>query len=323
MSQVLGRLNVLATWLLGGVIASVLVVQAWPEVRALAGIGQDEAQWTWPKTLQVYPAYPGDPVRLVRITKNGTELVPGSYTMPQITGDDIFTVHDAVKEWAKDLSFTVKSRAAKKIVSVGIAVMVPVREIDIDCNSITGMKSAHEPWCDEHPHWCDGGCPLLIHNTLHWGRIPAPALRGLEVRYGAEAKGIFGDRIPLQGKEGLQVAPGEEITLSSAGRDDGVWIDMDPRKGARGAADGLVGAEGIEEAEGVEPCAERHGHSKTGCTFREVPKFNIGVDIVYFEDGTIWGNYGYGYALPNPDGIFTRVDERHFPGFVKPTSEPN
>jgi hypothetical protein len=68
---------------------------------------------------------------------------------------------------------------------------------------------------------------------------------------------------------------------------------------------GIVYEEGIEEAKGAEPCLERI-NSKKGCAFAEVSKFNIGIDVVYFDDGTIWGNYGYGYAIPNPDGIFTR-----------------
>lgn len=67
----------------------------------------------------------------------------------------------------------------------------------------------------------------------------------------------------------------------------------------------------------TEPCLDRI-NSKKGCAFSEVSMFNIGVDVVFFEDGSIWGNYGYGYALPGPDGIFKRVDARDFAGFVAP-----
>ena len=57
--------------------------------------------------------------------------------------------------------------------------------------------------------------------------------------------------------------------------------------------------------------------------FAEVSKFNIGVDVVHFEDGTIWGNYGYGYATPNPDGIFTRVSAEGRPLGGDTVSGPN
>ena len=56
----------------------------------------------------------------------------------------------------------------------------------------------------------------------------------------------------------------------------------------------------------LEPCGAG-ANSKTGCAFSQVSKFNIGLDVVYFEDGTVWGNYGYGYAFPNPDGTYARI----------------
>lgn len=318
MSTVLQRLNLLAVWLLGGVLASVLVVRAWPQARSLAGIGADDDPWAWPNTLQVYPAHAGDPVRLVKITKDGKQLVPGTYRMPKIAGEGLEN-GDAIMEWLRDASFTLKSQTSKSIVSVGIAVVFPARDTGLECTSFTGSKSAHEPLCDAYPHWCDGGCPELIHNTLHWGLIPGLTASGLGARYRAEAKGQFGDRIPLQGQEPLRLAPGEEITLSAAGRADGVLTYTDPRKPFSNVVDILLLVEGIEEAKDTVPCRDR-ANSKTGCAFAEVSKFNIAVDVVYFEDGTIWGNYGYGYALPNPDGIFTRVDASHFPVAVRPAS---
>ncbi len=166
------------------------------------------------------------------------------------------------------------------------------------------------------------GVLSLISKTLHWGLIPGLTAPGLEARYRAEAKGIFGDRAPLQGKESLRLAPGEEVTLWLAGRVEGIGAITDPRKGFSDIMNGIVYREGIDEARGEEPCIER-ANSKTGCAFAEVSKFNIGLDVVYFEDGTIWGNYGYGHALPNPDGIFTRVNARDFSGIVSPASTVN
>ena len=225
--------------------------------------------------------------------------------MPEITGEGLRN-GDALKEWLKDASFTLKSQTPKNIVSVGMAVVFPARDTDLDCISSTG------PWCDANPHWCDGGCPELLHTTLHWGLIPALTASGLEARYRAEAKGLFGDRAALQGTERLWLPPAGEVTLSLAGRVDGVIGHLDPRHPFSNVMNGTLYAEGIEEARDAEPCVDR-ANSKTGCAFAEASKFNIGVDIVYFEDGTIWGNYGYGYALPNPDGIFTRVDAHDLP----------
>jgi len=190
------------------------------------------------------------------------------------------------------------------------------RRTDLECTS------AREPWCDARPHWCDGGCPELLDTTLHWGLIPALTASGLEARYRAEAKGIFGDRILLQGGGWLRLAPDQETTLSPAGRSEGMIVSLDPRHGFSNVMNGILFEEGIEEAKDTEPCKSRTD-PKTGCTFTEVPKFNIGVDVVYFEDGTIWGNYGYGYALPNPDGVFTRVDAHDFPGIAGPSSAAN
>ena len=269
----------------------------------------------WPKTLQVYPSHPGDPVKLVRVMKDGKEVVPGTYRMPQVAGDRFQDV-EAVKEWLRDASFILKSQTSKNIVSVGIAVVVHVRRTDLECGD-----SPRETWC-QNPHWCDGGCPTLIHNTLHWGLIPGLTASGLEARYTrARAEGQHW-RTLLQGEAPLRLAAGGEITLSPAGRFDAIPTASDPRHGLSDTINGIVGKEGTEEARDTAPCADR-AHSKTGCAFAEVSKFNIGVDVVYFEDGTIWGNCGYGYALPNPDGIFTRVDAHDVPGLVSPASAAN
>jgi len=129
-------------------------------------------------------------------------------------------------------------------------------------------------------------------------------------------------RILRQGNGPLQLAPGEEVTLPTADGVEGMTIGTDPRGGLADIMSGIVSWEGLEEAKDAEPCSARR-NSRRGCAFAEVSKFNIGIDVVYFEDGTIWGNYGFGYALPNPDGIFTRVDARDFPGIVSPAPPPN
>jgi len=258
-------------------------------------------------------------VKLVKITKGGEQLQPGKYELPQIAGDYSHYAN-AVQDWLRDVSFTLKSEAAKNIVSVGMALIFPVRLTGFDCLSIGGTD---QRWCDAHPHWCDGGCPNIVHYTLHWGLIPAYAASGLQSRYRAESKGRYGDRALLQGRASLLLAPGAEVTLSADGRVDGMAVGVDPRGGLfPSVMNGILSQEGIEEAKDAEPCAER-SLSKTGCAFAEVSKFNIAVDVVYFDDGTIWGNYGYGYAIPNPDGIFTRVNARESPGIADPASGPN
>ncbi len=240
--------------------------------------------------------------------KGPEEVVPGKCRMPEIAGDEDQN-SDAFKDWLRDASFTLRSQTSKNIVSVGIAVVFPVRDTDLDCPYITGNKTAPNAWCDAHPAFCDGGCAELIRNTLHWGLIPAPTASGLEARYArARAEGENW-RTLLQGEGPLRLAPGEEVTLSLAGRVDGFMTLTDPRHGVSDTMNGIVGNEGIDEAKGAEPCINRV-NSKIGCAFVEVSKFNIGIDVVYFEDGTIWGNYGYGYAFPNPDGVFTRVHDR-------------
>jgi hypothetical protein len=309
MLRLLQRLNVLAICLLGGVLASVMVAQVLPKARPLSRPGptKDEDEWTWPTTLQVYPSHPADPVRLVRITKGGEELVPGTYRMPHIAGASSENT-EAVKEWLRDVSFILKSETPKNIVSIGIAVVFPARLTDFECATTADAGGAPGKWwCGSDPHWCDGGCPELVHYPLHWGLIPAATVSGLEARYRAEARGHFDDRtLSVRGEGSLRLAPGDGITFSLAGRSDGVVAHVDPIQGIPGLMNRVVYLEGIDEARGTKPCAERI-HSNTGCAFAEVPKFNIGVDIAYFEDGTIWGNHGYGYALPNSNGIFTRV----------------
>lgn len=195
-----------------------------------------------------------------------------------------------------------------------MAVVFATRRTDLECGDSDSPRGVS---CGANPHWCDGGCPELIENTLHWGLIPGPAASGLEARYGEDGLTL------LQGETPFRLEPGDEITLSPAGRFDVGLASTDPRDGGfSNIMTYIVGDEAIDEARDTEPCEDR-ADSETGCAFAEVSKFNIGVDIVYFEDGTIWGNYGYGYALANPDGIFTRVDERDFPGLVSPASVAN
>ncbi len=321
MSKMLQRLNVLVISLLAVVLASVLVAQILPGTRPLArpGMTKWEAEWTWPKTLQVCPSEPGDPVKLVRILKDGKEIVPGTYRMPEVSGDH-FADPNPLDDWLKDMSFVLENDASKNIVSVGIAVVFPARQTGYECSDITGDKSPHNTWCDAHPHWCDGGCPVLLQRALHWGRIPAATASGLQFRYRAVRRQVSPDSLdwmPFQGKDSLEFAPGQQIALSLAGRAEGWLTVTDPRHGFSDSLNGMVSHEGIEEAQGTEPCTAR-ANSKTGCAFREVSKFNVGIVVVYFDDGTIWGNFAYGYAVPGPDGIFTRVGEGELPGGLKP-----
>jgi hypothetical protein len=283
---------------------------------------KDEAERTWPKTLQLCPAHAGDPVKLMKITKGGVALQPGKYELPKIVGTDFENPH-AFLRWLGDVAFTLRSEAPKNIVSVGMAVMLPVRNTDVDC--ITRIRDYGDTLCRIDPHWCDGGCPVIRWCTLHWGLVPETAASALRSRYASWAKGDYGDgsRKLLQGRNALLLAPGEEVTLSA--ELPAIW--MVGGIAAEGShfpspMNGILFEEGIEDAKDARPCAER-ANSRTGCAFAEVPKFNFGVDVVYFEDGTIWGNYGYGYATPNPDGIFTRVNTHDTPDNGSPPSGPN
>ncbi len=309
MSKILPRLNVLVISFLAVVLTSVLVAQTKPGVRPTARAGRPDDEWTWPQTLQVYPAHPGDPVRLVKITKGGNEIVPGTYQMPQIA-TDTFHGRDAVRDWLSDASITLRSQTSKNIAAVGIAVVFPMRRTDAECG-----EPPRGVWCGKDPHWCDGGCPTLLHDTLHWGLIPPMTASCLEARYAqARADGEYW-RVLRQGRGPLQLPPGEEITLSLADRGEGLWGGTDPRPFSN-VLNPTLRWEGLDEATGEKPCRER-ANSQTGCAFAKVSKFNIGIDIVYFEDGTIWGNFGFGYGLPNPDGIFTRVSEQESLGGLK------
>jgi len=305
MSRLLRALNVLAVCLLGGVLASVVLARIWPGVRLLARASEPDDEWTWPKTLEVYPSHPGDPAKLVRITKDGDEVTPGKYRIPPMEGDT-FSGPNPLDDWLRDASFVVSNQTSRKIVCVGISVVFPARQPDADCLSRTSSVG----WCDQHPTWCDGGCPILVQRTLQWGRIPAVAARGLQVRLRANhvlPSPVLNEGTPPQGSEWLGLAPRQDAALSLSGRRDGLLALIDPRGPFYTPIHRILLNEGLDEAKDTEPCETRQ-HSRLGCAFAEVSKFNVGIDIVYFEDGTIWGNYGYGYALPNPDGIFTRVD---------------
>jgi hypothetical protein len=282
---------------------------------------REEAELRWPETLTLCPALARDPVKLLKVFKAGLQLQPGKFELPKIAGDD-FETPRAVQQWLRDVAFTLKSEASKSIVSVGIAVVLPVRRTDVDCLTLAEYG---ERWCDAHPHYCDGGCPVLKYCTLHWGLVPAATASGLRSRYAAwvEAHGRRDYRPLLQGTTALLIPPGGEVTLSAAGRGDSM-VGGTGQRGRRfpGPLNGILWQEGIDEATDARPCDERYNPT-TGCAFAEVPKFNIGVDVVHFEDGTIWGNYGYGYARPNPDGIFTRLNTDDPSDTGSPGSGPN
>lgn len=318
MPTILKRLNVLATWLLVGVLACVLAARIWPGVRALAGVGPGEHTLSWPETLQVYPPHQADPVRLVRIVKDGQPIVPGTYRMPQIVGPT-HQIDDAVEEWLRNVALTLKSQTSKLIVSVGIGVVFAARDTRLTCDSLSGLAGhAHDPNCD-HSHWCDGGCPDLIDNTLHWGLLPAVTAAALQARYAPDLR--TARRVLLEGKEPLRLDPGGEITLSAAGRADGMLTHTDLRHGFADTLGNIVYTEGIDEL-GMTPPPAEAANSGTRRTLSYVSKFNVSIDVVYFEDGTRWANYGYGYASPNSDGTFTRLDAEEPPETSGPPSGP-
>ena len=170
----------------------------------------------------MYSSQPGDPVKLVSIVKGGEEIQPGTYGIPRISGDRSRDT-DAVDDWLKDVSFVLLNQTKKTITSVGLSVVLPVRRTDSDCVSSTGSKSSPSPWCDAHPDFCDGGCPALIQKTLHWGQIPAEAVSALKALY--RDKNV--EWATFQGKESLQITPGQQIQLSLAGRGDGLFAVTD------------------------------------------------------------------------------------------------
>ena len=319
MSRLLQRLNLLAILLLGGTLASVLVVRMWPAARLVGQIRSPEGQWDWWKTLHVCPSHPGDPVKLVKILKDGKEIVPGTYKIPEASGD-MFQVRDALTDWLRDISFVLKNESPKTVVAVGMAVVFPTRRTDYDNRYIAANTSAPDVWLARNPHYCDGGCPNLLMRIMHWGRMPAQVVSALQAGYDANGTEL----IPLQGKEPLQFAPGEQIALSLPGRVDGFSVHKGWTEPPQftGIVNGILSREGIAEARDAEPCRMR-AISQTGCAFAKVSEFNIGLDIVYFEDGSIWGNYGYGYALPNPDGIHTRVQAHDSQGSLSAAPAPN
>jgi hypothetical protein len=118
--------------------------------------------------------------------------------MPQIA-ENWFQSVDAFKEWSRDVPFTLKSQTSKNIVSVGIAVVVPVRGTDLACGD-----PPRGVWCVENPHWYDGGCPELVAGTLHWSLTPALTVSGLKVRYRAEAKGMYGTGLRFRARRNFE-----------------------------------------------------------------------------------------------------------------------
>ena len=132
----------------------------------------------------------------------------------------------------------------------------------------------------------------------------------------ANYRKIHDDSTAFQGKGKLRLEPGQEMTLSIAGRAETLLTETDPRTAFSRFMNRIVRHEGIQEATNTKPCEER-ANSRSGCAFSEVSKFNIGIDVVYFDDGTIWGNYGFGYATPNPSGAITRVKELFILGSPK------
>jgi hypothetical protein len=264
-------------------------------------------------------------VKLIRIIKAGREIVPGKYELPEISSDH-FIRPNPMDDWLKDTSFVVQNQSTKGVVSLGISVILVAKQTNADCHFSTGgVWGDRDPFCDVNPGWCDGGCPALLHRTVSWGRIPPETAAGLKARYRDEQRRIspwVEEGEPLEGKASLELPPGQEMTLSLLGRGDSWGSLTDPRKAFSDSINGILYAEGIDEAKGAAPCEQR-ANSKTGCAFAEVPKFNVGLDIVHFEDGAIWGNYGYGYALPTTDGIFKRVDATDVPGLAVPLPAAN
>lgn len=326
MVKLIARLNLFAICLLAGVLASVLAVRVWPQVRAVAGLGVGEDETAWPRTLQVHPAHPGDPATLVRIIKEGNEVVPGKYVIPRMEGT-IFSGPNPLDDWLKDASFVVRNQTSRNIVCVGISVVFPARRPEVDCPDVIAGSDyrGHNAWCEAHPHWCDGGCPVLIQRTLQWGRIPASVATGLEVRLRAInvlSSPILDVPATAQTRPWRGLPSGEDAVLSQDGRRDGL-LSMITTRGLSHLMNTIVHNEGLDEARDAEPCVAVRQYWRFGCAFAEVQKFNVGLDVVYFEDGTIWGNYGYGYALPNPDGIFTRLEGHDSSSAARPGPAPN
>ena len=91
-----------------------------------------------------------------------------------------------------------------------------------------------------------------MSGTLHWGLIPASTASGLKSRNLFEGKQLAFDweeGVPLQGRERLRLAPGQEISLSLRGRVDGLRPHSDPkhRRYSTNAASGARTTRSIRE----------------------------------------------------------------------------
>lgn len=186
MSKLLERLNLIAVCLLGGVLAAVMVAQVLPGGQIPERYLERAKSVDWPKTLQLAPAHKGDPVRLVKILKAGIPLVPGQYKLPRILGHYFDYEKGPVAQWLGDMSFVVANQGTKSIVSVGISLVLPMHETEVDCRFVPTPQIPRDPLCVVDPDWCDGGCPALFNQTFSWGFVPAMTASGLEARYRAE-----------------------------------------------------------------------------------------------------------------------------------------
>jgi len=131
MSKILQRLNVLVISLLALVLTSVLVAQIKPGVRPAAQTASPDEEAAWPKTLEVSPSEPGDPVKLVRIMKDSQEIVPGTYIMPEVSAPIGGNLVNLLDGWLKDMSIVLENDSSKDIISVGIGIVFPARDTSI------------------------------------------------------------------------------------------------------------------------------------------------------------------------------------------------
>src|SRR5208337_268415 len=121
MEKGLQWLSLVACFLLGTVIACVLMVQNWHKVSVIPVVKAQDAPVAGKKYVDVEPDSPRFAARVVKVTVGSQVVTPGYFRYHKGPSGAPFQAGD---DWLKEMTFTIKNRSSKTFVFISFDIVL-------------------------------------------------------------------------------------------------------------------------------------------------------------------------------------------------------
>ena len=157
MLKALLRQSLAACCLLGVAVACMLTVESWNKVSLVPIVRAQDASVGELKYVDIEPNWPPEAARVVKVTVGKRVVTPGFFNRKLPPSGVPFQAGD---EWLKELTFTIKNRSSKTLVTLYMDVAFPETIEQFGYEVGQPIKFGRRPELDGWPRDEDSNQPL-------------------------------------------------------------------------------------------------------------------------------------------------------------------